>query len=92
MMTFPSAERIRLKGHCLYGASNTCISWSKREMILYVGVGCGVPLGELGLLYPLPQAAKNSSAPSTSRQNFAASVGLKVFLRIFDSPFLHETN
>ena len=56
-------------------------------MILYpplVGVACG----ELGLLYPLPQAAKNNRAPSTSRQNLAASICLEEFLCIFDSPFL----
>ena len=55
-------------------------------MILYpplVGVACGEP----GLLYPLPQAAKNNRAPSTSRQNLAASVCLEEFLCIFDSPF-----
>ncbi len=56
-------------------------------MILYpplVGVACGEP----GLLYPLPQAVKNNRAPSTSRQNLAASICLEVFLCIFDSPFL----
>jgi hypothetical protein len=56
-------------------------------MILYpplVGLACGEP----GLLYPLPQAAKNNKAPSTSRQNLAASLYLEVFLCIFDSPFL----
>ncbi len=56
-------------------------------MILYpplVGVACGEP----GLLYPLPQAAKNNRAPSTSRQNLAASICLEVFLCIFVSPFL----
>ena len=60
-------------------------------MILYpplVGVVCGVLLGgELGLLLPLPQPAKNRRATSTSRQNFAASVGLEVFLCIFASPY-----
>ena len=57
----------------------------------FVGVACGVPLGgEPGLLYPLPQPAKNSRAPSTSRQNFAASMCLEVFLCILDPPLIRN--